>query len=204
MRVVFLDRDGVINEFPGNGNYVTLVKDFRFLPRALEALRLLTEMGCTLFIISNQAGINKGVYTKNKLNLITRHMLREIRKAGARIKKVFYCIHRSDEGCECRKPEIGSIVRALQSMNKTIRAAKNAYFIGDTQVDVKAGHNAGCKSIFVLSGSEDRNYLRKWEVKPDYIVKDLFEAVQVILHHSSQFPNQSKKATVRTIPEKRI
>ena len=63
MKVVFLDRDGVINEFPGNGNYVTKLKDFHFLPGTLEALRTLTEENYTIFVISNQAGVGKGVYT---------------------------------------------------------------------------------------------------------------------------------------------
>ena len=106
MKVVFLDRDGVINEFPGNGNYVTRLKDFRFIPGSLEALRLLTQEGYAIFVISNQAGVSKGVYTQNKLNHITRNMLRDVRRAGARIEKVFYCTHRSDAGCDCRKPAL--------------------------------------------------------------------------------------------------
>lgn len=184
MKVVFLDRDGVINEFPGNGNYVTKVKNFYFLPRALEALRLLTETGYIIFVISNQAGVAKGLYTKNKLYCITRYMMKEVRSAGAKIKRVFYCTHRSDHGCDCRKPEIGSIVRALESMNKTIHSAKKAYLVGDTEVDIKAGHNAGCKTIFVLSGREDQSYIKKWEVRPDFIAKDLFEAAQIIVQET--------------------
>ena len=63
MNVVFLDRDGVINQFPGNGNYVTKVKEFHFIPGSLDAIRELTEMGYTIFIISNQAGVGKGLFT---------------------------------------------------------------------------------------------------------------------------------------------
>ncbi len=180
MKIVFLDRDGVINKFPGNGNYVTKVKEFHFVPGVLDALRILTEEGFSLFVISNQAGVGKGIYTKQKLQHITRNMLRDVRAHGGKIKKVFYCIHRSDQGCDCRKPEIGSIRKGLSSMNKSIRAAQKAFFVGDTESDIQAGHNAGCQTIFVLSGREDRGYMRKWKVRPDHIAKDLLEAVDII------------------------
>ncbi len=180
MKVVFLDRDGVINEFPGNGKYVTKVKDFHFVPGALDAIRILTESGYTIFIVSNQAGVGKGIYTKAKLQHITRNMLRDIRRYGGRIKKVFYCTHRSDHGCECRKPGIASIRKGMEMLNKSVRSAQKAFFVGDTESDIQAGHNAGCTTIFVLSGREDRRYMRKWAVKPDYIAKDLMEAVDII------------------------
>jgi len=180
MKVVFLDRDGVINKFPGNGKYVTKVKEFHFVPGALDAIRILTQEGYTIFVISNQAGVGKGIYTKAKLQHITRNMLRDVKKHGGKIKKVFYCMHRSDHGCECRKPEIGSIKKGLESMNKSIRSAQKAFFVGDTESDIRAGHNAGCTTIFVLSGREDRRYMRKWEVKPDHIAQDLLDAVDIM------------------------
>lgn len=180
MKLVFLDRDGVINEFPGNGKYVTTWKDFHFVPGALDALRVLTQEGYSVFVISNQAGVAKGIYSKKKLWLITRNMLRDVRATGGRIKKVFYCTHFSHAGCDCRKPEIGSIRRALQSMNKNIRTAQRAFFVGDTESDIQAGHNAGCETIFALSGREDRRHMRGWKVKPNHIARDLLEAVDII------------------------
>ena len=99
-KVIFLDRDGVINEFPGHGNYVTKVKDFHFVPGSLEAIRKLTEEGYAMFVISNQAGVGKGVYSQNKLDRITRYMLKKVNKKDGKIQKVFYCTHRSDRGCD--------------------------------------------------------------------------------------------------------
>ena len=185
IKLVFLDRDGVINEFPGNGNYVTKVKEFHFIPGSLEAIRILTEQGFKIFVISNQAGVAKGIYTKAKLQHITRNMLNEIKKNGGRIKKAFYCTHRSDEGCDCRKPAIGYVKKALESMNKRIHSAKRAFFVGDTESDILAGHNAGCKTIFVLSGHENRRHMRSWEVQPDYVAKNLLEATTIIVRHDS-------------------
>lgn len=186
MKVVFLDRDGVINEFPGNGNYVTKLKDFHFIPGALAALKILNKEGYAVFVVSNQAGVGKGIYSQKKLNHITRKMLQEVKKNGGHIKKVFYCVHRSADGCECRKPEIGSIRRALDLMNKTIHQAPKAFFIGDTEVDILAGHNAGCKTIFVLSGREDQRHMRRWQAKPDFIANNLLEATQIITRTNSE------------------
>ncbi len=180
MKVVFLDRDGVINEFPGNGNYVTKVKDFRFLPRALDALKMLKESGFTVFVISNQAGVGKGIYSLDKLNRINHRMLEDVEKAGGRIRKAFYCIHKPDSGCSCRKPGIGSISRAMQSISLSLRAARNSYFVGDTKVDVETGFKAGCRTIFVLSGRENRRYMRNWIIQPDYVVKDLYDAARIM------------------------
>lgn len=180
MKVVFLDRDGVINEFPGNGNYVTKVKDFHFIPRSREAIKRLTDLGYTIFVVSNQAGVGKGIYSKEKLEHITRNMLREVIQSGGRIKRVYYCTHRADEGCDCRKPAIGSIDRGLGAINRSLRSAYKAFFVGDTEIDIATGHNAGLQTVFVLSGREDRRYMRKWKVRPDYIVNDLWQAVDII------------------------
>jgi D-glycero-D-manno-heptose 1,7-bisphosphate phosphatase len=192
MKIVFLDRDGVINKFPGNGNYVTKVKDFHFIPGSVQAIRLLTKAGYTIFVISNQAGVAKGVYSKDKLNRITRKMMKGVTKVGGKIKKVYYCTHLSGEGCGCRKPGIGSIRKALDSLNQTIHTAKKGYFVGDTESDMAAGHNAGCKTIFVLSGRENEEYMRKWKVRPDYIANNLLAAVKIILTNGS--PQEERRA----------
>ena len=192
MNVIFLDRDGVINEFPGNGNYVTKIKEFHFIPGSLDAIRDLTEMDYTIFIISNQAGVGKGLFSKDKLKNINSHMLKHVAKTGGKIKRSFYCTHKSTEGCDCRKPQIGSLKRAFSLLNGSIRSAKQSFFVGDTGVDIKTGHNAGCRTIFVLSGRENRRYMRKWEVKPDFIVKNLKEAVEVIRHENSHHPRDSR------------
>ena len=181
MKVIFLDRDGVINEFPGNGLYVTKVKGFHFIPRSLDALKRLTEAGYNIFVVSNQAGVGKGVYSKKKLDQITAHMMKRVTEHGAKIDEVLYCTCKSSDACNCRKPRLGNIIKALELIDKTIDDARHAYFVGDTEVDIKAGTNAGCKTIFVLSGREDREYMKRWDVRPDFIAEDLYDAVDIIL-----------------------
>ena len=192
MNVVFLDRDGVINKFPGDGNYVTKVKDFHLIPGTVEAIRALTESGHKIFVISNQAGVGKGVYSLDKLKRIDRQMVRCVEAAGGKIRKSFYCTHRSDAGCDCRKPGIGLLKKALKSLNKTIAHARKAFFVGDTEGDIKTGHNAGCKTIFVLSGREGRQKMRAWDVKPDYIVRDLSAAAEVIQNENLCHPRNGR------------
>lgn len=194
MNIIFLDRDGVINEFPGNGNYVTKIKEFRFIPGSLDAIRDLTAMGYKIFIISNQAGVGKGLFSKAKLKSINDHMLKYVAKAGGRIKRSFYCTHKSTAGCDCRKPKIGNLKRAFSLMKVNPRSAKKTFFVGDTEADIKTGHTAGCRTIFVLSGREDRRYMRKWDVKPDFIVQNLKEAVDLIRHEN---PHHSRNGRSR-------
>jgi D-glycero-D-manno-heptose 1,7-bisphosphate phosphatase len=195
MKVIFLDRDGVINEFPGNGKYVTKIKEFHFIPGSIEAIKKLTDQDYKIFIISNQAGVGKGVFSRAKLESINNHMLKYVTKAGGKIKKSFYCTHRSDAGCDCRKPQIGNLKRAFSLVKSSIRSAKDTFFVGDTEADIRTGHNAGCRTIFVLSGREDRRYMRKWEVKPDFIVKNLKKAVEVIEHENSNHPRNGRRRT---------
>jgi len=191
VKAVFLDRDGVINEFPGNGLYVTKVKDFHFLPGALEALRRLTEAGYEIFIVSNQAGVGKGIYSQHKLDLITKNMMAGIKKAGGKIRKAYLCTHHPQDGCDCRKPGIGSIERGLKLIGKSLKSARHTYFIGDTKSDIEAGKAAGCKTIFVLSGREDRWYAaRKWCVKPDYVADDLLDALRIVLPNGKPIPKR--------------
>lgn len=184
-KVVFLDRDGVINRFPGNGGYVTRIKDFHFLPGALAAIRLLTEKGFKIFVVSNQAGVNRGIYSQKKLDQITRHMLRYVTRTGGKIKRVFYCTHTPDENCDCRKPRIGSLERAFKLVGVQPHGAHQLFFVGDAQMDMQAGRRGGCTTILVLSGKENRRSLRRWRCRPDFVVKDLWEATKIMTDENS-------------------
>jgi D-glycero-D-manno-heptose 1,7-bisphosphate phosphatase len=193
MKIVFLDRDGVINTFPGFGNYVTKVKDFHFLPGALGSIVKLTEQGYAIFIVSNQAGVSKGIYSQKKLDQIHYHMMLKISKRGGKIRKAFYCTHQSSAGCDCRKPRIGSVKKALSLAGKKLPYAKHAYFVGDDKTDIEAGHHAGCKTIAVLSGKNKAKDIRGWEIKPDIVVKSLKEATEIIIHENSHYSRDRRR-----------
>ena len=181
MKAVFIDRDGVINKDPGGWtkhNYVTKWAEFKFLPGALDALKKLNNNGIKAILISNQAGVNKGYFSKKELDEVTDKMLLEIRRNNGNVEDVYYCVHKEEDNCNCRKPKTGLLEKAAGEygieLNKT-------YFIGDTKVDIIAGRRVGCKTIFVLSGKTCRLEMEKWREKPDYIFKDLLDAVNWML-----------------------
>jgi D-glycero-D-manno-heptose 1,7-bisphosphate phosphatase len=178
MKNIFLDRDGVINKYPGDRLYVTSLNKFRFLPRAKKAIALLSKAGCKIFVASNQAGVGKGTYSQRTLDRITAKMLEGIEQAGGEITKVYYCTHRKETGCGCRKPKPGLLKKAAREFKFSL---KDAYFVGDTMRDVFTAQAAGCKSILVLTGKEKLSNQKNWEVKPDFVFKDLLAAVKFIL-----------------------
>ena len=181
-KVIFIDRDGVINKDPGGWtehSYVARWEDFYFLPGAMEALKLLTDNGYDIVMISNQGGVSKKFFSKAALDGITRNMLRDIEAAGAKIRKVYYCIHQDSDNCDCRKPRAGMFRQAEKELG--IKSA-GAYFIGDGKTDVEAGSAMGLKTVLVLSGKTDPSDVDGWEMKPDHIFKDILESVKFILN----------------------
>ena len=181
-KVIFLDRDGVINRDPGEKLYVTAPKDFEFLPGVLEALKRLRENGFKVVVISNQAGVSKGLFTKEALDEVNSYMLEEAEKYGARIEGVFYCTHRNEDNCECRKPKPGLIKKAVDELNLS---PDGAYLIGDSRGDIEAGRAFGLKAALVLSGKAKLNDVDCWPVKPDLIKTDLLDAVNWIIKRYS-------------------
>ena len=178
MKIIFLDRDGVINKYPGDRLYVTSLKKFRFLPSAKKAIALLSNGGYRIFVASNQAGVGKGIYSQGTLDAITSKMLEDIEQVGGKITKVYYCTHRKEAGCSCRKPKPGLLKKAAKEFRFSL---KGAYFIGDTMRDVFTAQAAGCKSILVLTGKEKLANQKNWEVKPDFVFKDLQEAAKFLI-----------------------
>lgn len=181
MRAVFIDRDGVINKDPGGWtahNYVTNWKNFHFLPGSIEALKLLNKNNIKAIVISNQAGVSKGYFSKSELDGVTSKMLHEVNKNGGKIEDVFYCVHKDEDNCSCRKPKSGLLEKAASRYGIDI---KGVYFMGDSEADVIAGKNIGCKTIFLLSGKTPRSQANLWKVKPDHIFENLLAAVKWLL-----------------------
>lgn len=177
MKIIFIDRDGVINE--ELNSYVTSWDKFQFLDGALQALKKLTDENYHIVIISNQAGVAKGEYTVEELNVINENMLKEIERATKKRPATYYCIHKDEDDCSCRKPKIGLFKQAEEEFGKIDYA--NTYFIGDQQRDIETAKNLGLKSILVLSGRADLEQIKDWTIKPDYIKRDLLDAVNWLL-----------------------
>lgn len=176
---VFVDRDGVLNRDPGKAYYVRTLAQFKWIPGVLDALRRLTDAGARLVVISNQAGIGKGLVKPEVLGAITRKIWEDARGAGARIDGIFYCIHTPEAGCACRKPATGLFDAADRALKLKRRPR---YMIGDTERDITAGRTAGCRTALVLSGkTRTAADVKKFKSRPDTTAKNIEEAVTWIL-----------------------
>jgi D-glycero-D-manno-heptose 1,7-bisphosphate phosphatase len=145
-KYVFLDRDGVINTRMPPGDYVKSWSEFSFLPGAKEAMKLLTEYGYEIYVISNQAGIGRGMMKEGTLWEIHNNMERELAQAGAKITAMYYCPHKTEDNCECRKPKPGMLFKAAIEHQIDL---PRATFIGDDERDIEAGRAAGAKTMLL-------------------------------------------------------
>ena len=176
MTVVFLDRDGIINV--NRDDYVKTCDEFVLLPGALEGLAKLKEAGVTTVVISNQAGVGRGLIDPAELECINRKMLDAVEEAGGEISGLYYCLHRRDEGCDCRKPGIGLLQKASDEMGFPLTGS---FFIGDARSDVEAGCKANCRTVLALTGKASAEEIETWDRKPEHIAKDLPSAVDWVL-----------------------
>ena len=176
---VFTDRDGVINR-NYDGNYISKWNDFEFLPGAVDALKQLAENGIRCAIISNQSGVGKNIMTEEELHEVDGRMHEELLRMGCAVEKTYYCTHRPEEDCGCRKPMPGLLVRACREMNLN---PADGFFIGDYFTDIEAGNSAGMRTVLVTTGRGREALLMRneWKKKPDFIVNNLEEAVDIII-----------------------
>jgi histidinol-phosphate phosphatase family protein len=150
---VILDRDGVLNRKPPRAQYVSNWHEFHWLPGAQEALRLLKQTGHRVIIVSNQAGIARGVMTETDLKQIHSRMRVEVEEAGGRIDEIYYCPHDWNDGCDCRKPSPGLLFQAQRDLSLDL---SRTVFLGDDARDGEAAERAGCPFLRV---SEEKGLL---------------------------------------------
>lgn len=148
-KAIFLDRDGVLNRKAEAGQYVSSPEDFVWLPGSLEALRLLRESGYAVFVITNQAGIARGILSQETLDAIHAEMCADAEAAGGSITKVYVCPHHWDENCECRKPKPGLLFVAQREQALDLTRCS---FVGDQDSDRQAAQAAGCDFLFKSPG----------------------------------------------------
>ncbi|MCC6444901.1 MAG: HAD-IIIA family hydrolase [Armatimonadetes bacterium] len=162
-------------------DYVKNPDEFRFLPGVLDAIRRMAEAHVPVFVVSNQAGVGKGIMSPGQLEAVTRHMLDHIEAAGGRIRHIYYCIHHPDAGCDCRKPRPGLLIQARSDFDVDLR---ESVVIGDSWRDLETARLVGCRTALVLSGKTAIEEIERWDICPDYIGSDLSEAVDWLLKSS--------------------
>ena len=167
-RAVFLDRDGTINV--NQPEYIHKIEDFRFTPKAVEALQKLSETDYKLIIITNQSGIARGHYKEQDMRILHTWMLQEMKGKDIRIDDIYHCPHGPQDNCACRKPKPGMALKAAQDFNIDL---SKSWMIGDDDRDIIMAENAGVKAIKI--GKSDN---------ADFCAKDLLQAVNFILASS--------------------
>jgi D-glycero-D-manno-heptose 1,7-bisphosphate phosphatase len=172
-KALFIDRDGVINIDHG---YISKIEDFKFIPGTIKALKRIPNDEFKLIIITNQSGIGRGYYSLEDYKNVEAHMLNLFAKDDIKINKVYFCPHDYDEECECRKPKTKFFNDAKKEFDIDL---SKSFMIGDKTADIKAGQDAGCTSILVLTGKAGQDGF--FNVKPDFIAKDLYNAIDLIL-----------------------
>jgi len=181
-KAVFIDRDGTIaKDVP----YCSRPEDFELLPNVAEGIKLLNKHGFKVVVVTNQSGISRGYFTKETLAKIHDKMRRELARFGARLDAIYYCPHHPDDNCECRKPKPRMLFQAASDLNIDLG---QSYVIGDNNMDIEMGRNAGCKTL-IIKPSMGRSSVGKLDVLADFVVFGLYEAAQLVLQDSGMKAN---------------
>ena len=180
-KIVFLDRDGVINE--DSEDYIKNPSEFHFIPRTPEAVALLNRHGFEVIAITNQSLIARKMADLPTLEAIFDKMKTGIEQAGGRILDIFFCPHGPDEGCHCRKPKPGLILQAAKVHGIDLAGT---VMVGDSAKDIECGRNAGCgQTCLVATGNGQKAWkdLARKGMAPDFFGKDLYDVAQWITNH---------------------
>ena len=175
-KFIFLDRDGVINE--DLFDYVKSPLEFKFIKGSLEAIIKLSKSGFQIIVVTNQACIGTGIATTQDVENVHKFMEDAIIKRGGMINRFMVCPHDKNEGCKCRKPEIGLLVEAEKQIGENLRGS---FFIGDKESDVIAALDFECVPLLVKTGYGSKTL--ESENLPKYIkvFRNLSEAVDYVL-----------------------
>lgn len=170
-KAIFLDRDGTLIE---EVNYLHRVEDLRFFDFTDEAVKLLKNKGFLVIITTNQSGIGRKIYTEADMNTVHEAIQNSLTE---KIDGFYFCPHAPDEGCYCRKPNLGMIEQAQANFEIDL---ENSWMVGDKALDVEFGHNAKLKTALVLTGY-GQSHLSELKQQPDFVAENLLEAVNHII-----------------------
>jgi D-glycero-D-manno-heptose 1,7-bisphosphate phosphatase len=147
VKLVILDRDGTINH--DSDHYIKSLEEWRPIRGSLEAIAKLTQAGYRIVVATNQSGIARGLFSTRTLFDIHDGLQRAAVQAGGRIDAFFFCPHKADDACQCRKPQPGMLLEVARRFNI---ALGDTYMVGDALRDVQAAAAAGARPVLVLTG----------------------------------------------------
>lgn len=177
MKLVILDRDGVINE--DRDDYVKNTMEWVPLPHSLEAIANLTQAGWHVVVATNQSGLARGLFDVHALNAMHEKMHRLVGQAGGRIDAVAYCPHGPDHGCECRKPLPGMVLELAERFNVKLQGLP---LIGDSLRDLESVAAVGGQPILVRSGKGEKTLEKGGLPEGTLVFDDLFDAAEHLIN----------------------
>jgi D-glycero-D-manno-heptose 1,7-bisphosphate phosphatase len=180
---VFLDRDGTIGEEMG---YVNHIDRFEVFPFAAEAIRRLNVAKIPVIVVTNQSGVARNIFPESLVHEVHKKMVAELAAGGAWIDGVYFCPHKSEDTCECRKPLPGLLHRAAREHELDLAAS---WVVGDRYADLEMGYAAGGRGILVMTGygrGEYELHRESWPRQPDALADNLRGAVAHILQNGSR------------------
>jgi len=176
MKLVILDRDGVINY--DSPSYIKSPNEWKPIPRSLEAIARLTQADYRVVVATNQSGVGRGLFDMATLNAIHDKMHRAVGQAGGRIDAVFFCPHPNEANCDCRKPKPGLLEDIGRRFNMSL---KDVPCIGDALRDLQSAAAVGAQPILVLTGKGEKT-LRDGGFPPSTVIfPDLAFAASALL-----------------------
>ncbi len=174
---VFVDRDGTLVKEVG---YLADPADLEVLPGVPAALRALGAAGYAIVVVSNQSGVGRGFFGVARVHEAMARLRAQLRIHGVELDGVYFCPHRPEAGCRCRKPGPGLLLRAAEDLNLALRAS---VMVGDKLLDVETAHRAGAAGVLVRTGygHDEAQRSGEGETVPDAVRDDFTAAVEWIL-----------------------
>ncbi|EGV35830.1 D-glycero-beta-D-manno-heptose 1,7-bisphosphate 7-phosphatase [Neisseria weaveri] len=186
MKLIILDRDGVINH--DRDDFVKSVDEWVPIEGSMDAIAFLTEAGYTVAVATNQSGIGRKYFTMQDLNEMHAKMHRLVQQAGGRIDGIWFCPHLADDKCDCRKPRPGMVVDILERFNAD---AESTWLVGDSLRDLQAIAAVGGKPALVLTGKGTKTLNQNGHELPEHT--EVFENLLMFAQYLVQDKSDSEE-----------
>lgn len=177
MKLVILDRDGVINQ--DREDFVKNAEEWVALPKSADAVALMNQLGYTVAVATNQSGLGRKIFTMSDLNAMHSKMYRLMQQSGAEISGIWFCPHTAEDGCACRKPKSGMIEDILARFGAKVT---ETFMVGDSLRDLQAIDALGGKPVLVLTGKGKKTLSQQEDELPAHtiICEDLWAFAQTL------------------------
>ena len=183
MKLIILDRDGVINL--DSDDFIKSPAEWSPIPGSLEAIARLNQAGYRVVVATNQSGIARGLFDVKTLNAIHQKLHAAAHHAGAEVDAIFYCPHAADDNCDCRKPKPGMLQTVASRFSVSLKGVPN---VGDSLRDLQAGYGVGCVPYLVLTGKGQRTRDKGGLPPGTQVFPDLASVVDSLLKDGTPQP----------------